>query len=51
MANSAWLQALSHRPELWYENMTDNYPAELSRMYTGLRTLANDGSYTAFSYN
>lgn len=48
MANSAWLQALSHRPELWYENMTDNYPAELSRMYTGLRTLANDGSVYGF---
>ena len=48
MANSAWLQALSHRPELWYENMTDNYPAELSRMYTGLRTLANDGSVHGF---
>ncbi len=36
MANSAWLQALSRRTELWYENMTGNYPAELSRMYTGL---------------
>lgn len=48
MANSAWLQALSHRPELWYESMADNYPAELSRMYTGLRNLANDGSVYGF---
>ena len=48
MANSAWLQALSRRPELWYESMADNYPAELSRMYTGLRNLANDGSVYGF---
>lgn len=34
--------------ELWYESMADNYPAELSRMYTGLRTLANDGSVYGF---
>ena len=48
MANSEWLQALAHRPELWYEKMEDNYPEELCRMYTGLKYLAESGAVYGF---